>query len=213
VEKLFISPSHLAEESEKWRVVEDDREEPPPQAIKLGLLCHKVLEEWDFSTPSSSTSLILKEKIIGSARLFELTSGDSSSDAVIREAESLLSHYLKSKHGRRLSQAKIIGREIPFLYPRGDKTADLSVMRGVIDLLYERDGKTIVADYKTSQVNLKNMKKTAKKYFLQGEAYQEAVRRVLKRDVAFEVVFLRLGKSVFLSSSRRKPGSSLNHYV
>jgi ATP-dependent exoDNAse (exonuclease V) beta subunit len=56
----------------------------------------------------------------------------------------------------------------------------------------------IVADYKTTTVGKKSLKLVAARYKAQGAAYQDAVKKTLKRKAKFEVIFLKEGKSVFL---------------
>jgi ATP-dependent helicase/nuclease subunit A len=170
--KLFDSPSSYLKEPEKWRVVEDDAEavERREAAIELGIVSHKILEEWDFATPKKDFKKKLKKA------------------TTLVAAQELMEAFLETPAYAHLAGATIVGREIPFFYPNGE-----TVMRGIIDLLYEKDGKLVVADYKTSRSS------DSEHYRQQGAAYREAVERALKRPAVFEVIFLRTGERAALT--------------
>lgn len=171
-EPLFTSPSAYLKEIEKWRVVDDDGEASVrrDKAIELGLACHKVLEEWDFKTTKKNIKKQLKKA------------------SAMPEARELLESFMETPAYEKLAASKIIGREIPFFYAAGGV-----YMRGIIDLLYEREGKLVVADYKTSRSS------DGAHYGQQGAAYREAVERVLQRPAIFELIFLRTGEQRVLS--------------
>jgi ATP-dependent exoDNAse (exonuclease V) beta subunit len=153
-------------------VVEDDAEavERREAAIELGIVSHKILEEWDFATPKKDFKKKLKKA------------------TTLVAAQELMEAFLETPAYAHLAGATIVGREIPFFYPNGE-----TVMRGIIDLLYEKDGKLVVADYKTSRSS------DSEHYRQQGAAYREAVERALKRPAVFEVIFLRTGERAALT--------------
>ncbi|HEV3027268.1 MAG TPA: hypothetical protein VG457_06820, partial [Planctomycetota bacterium] len=76
-------------------------------------------------------------------------------------------------------------RELPFVLPRGEQ-----VVQGVIDVVYRSGGKTYVADYKTDTLLEPD------KYGVIREIYSEAVRRILKVDPGFKLIYLRQGRAV-----------------
>jgi ATP-dependent exoDNAse (exonuclease V) beta subunit len=196
-----ISPSQYLKEPEKRPVIDDEAAvEIRPDAVTVGHVCHKVLEEWDFGGTAASLPKRLKSGVLRAGRLYDVVPGTESGDAVLKEAHSILTGFLESPAYKKLAQAKIVGREVPFFYPmNGDEGAVL--MRGVIDLLYESGGELVVADYKTTRVEAGEGKETAKHYQRQGAAYQEAVRRALGRPARFDVIFLRTGEQVTFPQS------------
>lgn len=183
---VFDSPSRHIGESEKRTWPEDDEAElARDRATTLGELCHKVLELWNFSTKKVDLK-ILKRTIEESGRLYDLNPKVNADKEILKEAEDILENFFASKTYAYLQSVKIMGKEVPFVYSKSDG----GVMRGVIDLLYEVKEGLVVADYKTTKVK-GDLEKAAEKYLAQSEAYLEAVSRVLKKPVRFEVIFLR----------------------
>ncbi|HVE39720.1 MAG TPA: UvrD-helicase domain-containing protein [Planctomycetota bacterium] len=101
------------------------------------------------------------------------------------EAAEILAKFFKSAPFKELAKAEILARELPFLIPRGEQ-----IVQGVIDLVYRAGGKVYVADYKTDKVM------QPEDYGLIRDVYTEAVRRVLKVDPGFKLIYLRQGRAV-----------------
>lgn len=177
--KRVTSPTRQHNEQDKWRVVDEDNiHVPVNSAISIGLICHKVLEGWDFKGKNN-----LSELVQSAGHIFEVFDAE-----VIAEAHDILKQFIKSEIGQKLGRVDILGREIPFIYPH-QEGAQLQVMRGVIDLIYEEQGKIIIADYKTSR------NKDASSYQTQGQIYQQAILGATGKKADFEVIFLRSGDS------------------
>ena len=197
--RSILSPSIKMNEPEK--IIVTDEEEggrSSPHAISLGLLCHKVLEDWDFTKQSPLKSL--SDFIQKAGRPFELFPEDPLSLIIFKEAEEILTTFLQSDSYKTLAGATILGREIPFLYSLDPTQNDgATVMRGVIDVLYELNGKLVVGDYKTTKIRDNDPEKTAASYEIQSEIYREVIKRSFNKSAEFEVIFLRIGKSIFLS--------------
>jgi ATP-dependent helicase/nuclease subunit A len=105
----------------------------------------------------------------------------------------ILGAFFPSAAYRELAAARILGREVPLLL----EWDDAAVMEGIIDLLYEKDGKIFIADYKSDRVEPDEVAEAVSRYHHQVAIYSEAVRRTLGKDVAgFKLIFLRLGESV-----------------
>jgi len=101
------------------------------------------------------------------------------------EAAEILKKFFKSAPFKELAKAEILARELPFLIPRGDQ-----IVQGVIDVVYRSGGKVYVADYKTDKIM------HPEDYGLIREIYTEAVRRVLKVEPGFKLIYLRQGRAV-----------------
>jgi ATP-dependent exoDNAse (exonuclease V) beta subunit len=70
-------------------------------------------------------------------------------------------------------------------------------MEGVIDVVYRRDGKIHLADYKTDRVQDSEVAARAAAYGEQARIYREAVSQCLgMTDVGVQVIFVRNGKAV-----------------
>jgi ATP-dependent helicase/nuclease subunit A len=101
------------------------------------------------------------------------------------EARGILEKFFESKVFRELQGTEVLARELPFVIPR-----DGRIVQGVIDLVYRKGGKTYVADYKTDTIV------RPERHGLIREIYSEAVRRVLKVDPVFQLIYLRQGRAV-----------------
>jgi ATP-dependent helicase/nuclease subunit A len=101
------------------------------------------------------------------------------------EAAEILRKFTKSAPFKELAKAEILARELPFVIPR-----DGRVVQGVIDVVYRIGGKVYVADYKTDKLL------EPEKYALIRDIYSEAVKRVLKVEPVFKLIYLRQGRAV-----------------
>jgi len=186
-------------EYEKERVRDEDEELPQNTAIQVGLLCHGVLEEWDFRLSALKGIPVLKSKLITKGRGLGLVESVGNAQPVFQEAQAILEAFFNSAVYEDLQRVKILGREIPFLGPyhnQGKEVPAPFLMRGVIDLLYEREGKLFIADYKTNKVDEKDLKSTLSHYKIQAESYTVAIERAIGKKAQFELIFLRIGRSV-----------------
>ena len=109
--------------------------------------------------------------------------------------------FLQSSSYREIQQAKVIGREIPFVMPwPGNVQSDasrLGVMEGAIDVVYEVAGEVWVGDYKTDRVTANNVIGYAEAYRRQAQVYALAASRSLGLDVkGCKLLFLRIGEAV-----------------
>lgn len=154
---------------------------PSENAAAVGTLCHAVLEKWDFKNPGDLS------RAVGEAR----QRVEDLSEAAAAEAEGLLRGFLVSPAARSLAHAEILAREIPFVAPEAG-----GVTRGVMDLLYRKDGRLWVADYKTDRLAPGEARTRAAAYAPQGEAYRRAVEQSLGERCGFEVIFLRTGDRI-----------------
>ena len=187
---IFMTPTRLkaAGEAAESERAEARRAGGPGRdtALILGELTHKVLEHWDFHTHRIGEDL---EEAIDH-HTPELPAAQR--EAVVRELKAIWATLTDSPVYEELRSARILGREMPFVLPW-----DGRVMEGVIDLVYERQGRLYVADYKTDRVTDDDIAGVMHDYRHQAQVYTEAVRRGLNRDVAaFKLILLRLGRSV-----------------
>ena len=160
-------------------------------ARAAGAAVHRLLENWDFRNPSA-----LREP---ARRVAAMTAPayDQKPSAVEKEVEAILDGFLGSALPRRLSQALILGREVPLLY----RDAAGTVVYGYADLIYREGGAFHIADYKTDD---SPTPERAEAYRTQLEDYGAALQRAWSLDTppVLEVLFLRTGESVRLDPSR-----------
>jgi len=101
------------------------------------------------------------------------------------EAAEILKKFFKSAPFKELAKAEILARELPFVLPLGEQA-----VQGVIDVVYRKGRKVYVADYKTDTLV------EPEKYGVIRDLYTEAVRRVLKVEPEFRLIYLRQGRAV-----------------
>ena len=106
-------------------------------------------------------------------------------EATDPEAAEILKKFFKSAPFKELAKAEILARELPFLIPRGTR-----IVQGVIDVVYRVGRKVYVADYKTDKLM------APEDYGLIRDIYTEAVRKILKVEPAFKLIYLRQGRAV-----------------
>ncbi len=156
------------------------------RARRLGTLAHRVLQQWDFAADAAAWPEALDRVLTVQA--------ESDGVEAAADLRTILAPFFASPVYRELATATILGREVPLIMPWED-----AIMEGVIDLVYERDGRLYVADYKSDAVERDAAAAGAERYRRQAEVYTRAVRESLGREVAtFRCVFLRLGLAVDL---------------
>ena len=162
-----------------------------PETGKLvGVLAHRILEQWDFRLPPEE----LLERI--ESTIAQLSPDDTEPVSAISHAlREMLSHFIQSEPYRRLAAATIIGREVPFAMP-GEQG---QIVHGVMDVIYRLDGRIWIGDYKTDTVTAKDAQERAEHYRTQMTLYKTAVQAsVPGSQVSAEVLFLRCGISIEL---------------
>lgn len=156
-----------------------------------GVAAHRLLERWDFSQDPSGLSV----QVAGAVQATLGPAGHSHAGAVAESVKDLLATFGRSEAYARLRSSKILGREVPFIMPWGDR----QVMEGVIDLIYRLDGELWITDYKTDMVSPDRAPARAEEYRTQSEVYKAAVRLSLEVEtVRFHCLFLRCAMAVEL---------------
>jgi ATP-dependent exoDNAse (exonuclease V) beta subunit len=198
-DRFFSSPSRLSHETEKilFESDADDTDFFREEAINTGLICHKVLE-WEFSGQWPAGVKRGKTAVAEAGRLFDVSPGHESGKRTLNDAHAMLTGFYASEAFAHLKKQKILGSEVPFLYPLNETSA----MHGIMDLVYEENGEVVVADYKTSRVSAGTLDSVIARYAAQGAAYQRAVREALGRDAKFELIFLRTNQRVRLTEQK-----------
>ncbi|MBH0202289.1 MAG: UvrD-helicase domain-containing protein [Nitrospira sp.] len=156
----------------------------------VGIVTHRLLERWDFSRDPSGVCA----QVVSTVQATLGPDDRSYAEAVAESVNDLLLTFSASDAYARLRSSQILGREVPFIMPWGDR----QVMEGVIDLLYRLDGELWVADYKTDAISVDQAAARAERYRPQGEVYKAAVKRSLGTEPRFHCLFLRCGVAIEL---------------
>jgi len=167
----------------------------------IGMLAHRILEQWDFADdPEKLISQV--EAMCPDIKVDET----DERHGVSRTVKDILEVFIRSDIYRTLQSSTIIGREVPFVIPW--HIADpqhsalcaqhsISMMEGIIDLVYRFNGDIWIADYKTDRLTSDEIADRAKEYRLQAQIYTEAVFQCVgARPKGFQFVFLRTGTVV-----------------
>ena len=157
-----------------------------------GVLAHRILERWDFSRPPRE----LLDHIAPTLDTELAPERDHLRPEVSASLRAIFTAFGTSDMYMRLRSATILGREVPFIMPWGDR----QVMEGVIDLIYRLDGELWIADYKTDQTTAEEAPTKAAFYSYQADIYRKAATTCLGLPrVSFQLLFLRAGTSVELT--------------
>ncbi|MEW6682232.1 MAG: UvrD-helicase domain-containing protein [Nitrospirota bacterium] len=176
----FVTPTGFAARTGAARVARTAaRSGAGHRARRIGTLVHAFLQGWDYRADIGRWPAEMEA--------FMAVQHDDGLAVTTDELRDILAPFFTSPLYQELAAARILGREVPLIMPWDD-----AIMEGVIDLIYERDGRLYVADYKTDAVDASSARAAAERYRAQGDVYARAVREGLGRDVhAFRCLFLR----------------------
>jgi len=169
--------------------------------MAAGGAIHRALEEWDLAAEPRKEAG--RQRALLPAYLAALIEG-SELDRALPLAESLLETFAGGPLLKRLRGLKdhLLARELPVLLPPGEGDhSPVGAVTGAVDILYRdpEDGRIVVADYKTDEVQTAaEIAARAAVYAPQGAMYVRAVQEALDLGEAprFEMWFLRVGRVV-----------------
>jgi ATP-dependent helicase/nuclease subunit A len=187
-----------------WRLTPTALDQQSPEEVALsprgigrdvsrlvGVVAHRILEEWDFRLPPSRFIDCIEPTV---DRFLSPETDHLRAKAIDALAETFATFGASEPYAR-LRSADILGREVPFIMPWGDG----QVMEGIIDVIYRLDGAIRIADYKTDRTTTLDAPARARSYAQQAAVYREAATRCLGHgDVPFECIFLAAGIRVAL---------------
>jgi len=164
------------------------------EALELGILIHAVLAQIDYSTPDGLAEL--------ADRLAFRHLGHLSAEQAARiqqEAVEILKKFLVSERAAKIASAQKLYREVEFLLawsPGTPQTVPTSSIQGFLDCLYQdSEGRWHVVDFKTHQIEGRNVRQLAAPYELQMLLYALAFQEIFGVAPAELVIyFLRAGK-------------------
>jgi ATP-dependent helicase/nuclease subunit A len=185
-----VTPTSMVQQKGRRRSPSTDNLQLHEVGRFTGIAAHRILEQWEFSSPPDG----LLEQIGPVLRRVLQSEERTLLPAVTDSLREVLTTFGESSLYDRLRSSKILGREVPFILPWGER----QVMEGVIDLLYQFDGEVWIADYKTDVVSADQATARAEQYRTQGEIYKAAVKQRLEVEPRFHCLFLRCGTSVEL---------------
>jgi ATP-dependent helicase/nuclease subunit A len=157
----------------------------------VGVLAHRVLEQWDFHLPPQA----LLERIEPTIRQHLTPDEAELVSAVAESLREILGNFMQSELYQQLASATILGREVPFAM----SWEEGQIVHGVMDVIYRLDGRIWIGDYKTDAVTAKEVPERAERYRVQMTLYKTAAQKSLQLSrVSARVLFLRCGVGVEL---------------
>jgi len=153
-----------------------------------GVVAHRLLERWDFSQDHSG----LRAQVAFTVQATLGPEDQPHAGAVAESVNDLVATFGRSEAYARIRSSQILGREVPFIMPWGDR----QVMEGVIDLIYRLDGELWIVDYKTGEISADQAATRAEQYRVQSLVYKAAVKQSLGIEPRFHCLFLRCGAAI-----------------
>lgn len=188
--KRFTSVSQIMEEDYKEEInYEFSKKEEENIGLYTGILVHEILEKLEFG----DSKIFTMEKVEKLAEEFKNMVPENIREKVIENSIKIVENLQKSQFIDEIKDAKILFKELPFTLYEND-----IFIEGRIDLIYEKDGKVVVMDYKTNKYeNEEEKENIIKAYEKQKDYYLKAVRKIFPdRDVIFKLALLYKGEVV-----------------
>lgn len=166
-------------------------EEEINEGAKRGTSYHRIFELIDYSKDIESLEATQEmiEEIVRSGRI-------SKEDADLVSPKKIF-WFLNSKIGKRMKAAALNGklyREKQFVmgdaYNKIIKEVDSTEMvlvQGIIDAMFEENGKLVIVDYKTD--NVADIRQLEARYKTQLELYADAVQLSLGKEVGEKIIY------------------------
>lgn len=166
-------------------------EEEINEGAKRGTSYHRIFELIDYSKDIESLEATQEmiEEIVRSGRI-------SKADADLASPKKIF-RFLNSNIGKRMKAAALNGklyREKQFVmgdaYNKIIKEVDSTEMvlvQGIIDAMFEENGKLIIVDYKTD--NVADIRQLETRYKTQLELYADAVQLSLGKEVGEKIIY------------------------
>ncbi|MFA5162042.1 MAG: UvrD-helicase domain-containing protein [Elusimicrobiales bacterium] len=179
--RTFATPTGAERDAETGHIRQEISEFAGPDRLLIGKLCHRVLELHDFSRA------ITRDETERALNYFAFQHHVPDYKAAADEAFGILSRFAASGIYGEIAAGEILGRELPFALEQEDG----SLMRGVIDMAFRREGKLVLFDYKTEAAPAGGEAAAAEKYRAQARAYRKAAGLIFGEDALAEIIFLR----------------------
>ncbi|RMA97268.1 UvrD-helicase domain-containing protein [Hydrogenothermus marinus] len=174
------------------KIMEEEKEEVVKTSVNqeiatyTGILTHLILENLDFKNFSEKDiNKLIQEK--------QNIIPNKIKKQVVENVKTILERFENSNLHNELKNAEILFKELPFsLYEDG------KIIDGRIDIIYKKDGKIIVMDFKTNKYETEEEKqKIIKMYETQKNYYLKAVQKfITKEEVIFKLGLLWKGEVV-----------------
>ena len=172
-------------------------------SAEIGTAMHTIMQHIDIQKPQTvETIKTLVAELLSHQLLTE-------EEAKVIRASSVV-QFFESDIGRRLKNAQLIKREMPFTYGMKDDEGDIQIVQGIADCLFKEDDGWVLLDYKTDRVKgkfetneqLENEMKN--RYGIQLSLYDQAISEIMNINIKERVLYLFDGEcSVTVQGEKR----------
>ena len=200
----FVTTTSLLESDKTQEVFVTNGLPERPHGRLIGTLAHGILEEWDFTKDFGQIHSLMRKLIQSTfGQGFSGPEGDLQ-----KELLEIFEVFYASSIYQTLKVATIVGREIPFVIPwdcskasnqdiNQNQQTSLSVLEGVIDLVYRLNGCWWVADYKTDRVKKGIPSHLESQHTRQAQIYKDAAAQCLGlTHIRSQLIYIRQGISI-----------------
>jgi ATP-dependent helicase/nuclease subunit A len=167
-------------------------------AAAAGTAIHRLMETLDLDAALRRQVESRRAEVLAWAA----AEADRDAENARRRAAEILDALLQGGCLDRLEQRRsgVVARELPVIVPATGADPAIAAIVGVVDLIYEQNGRLVVADYKTDDVSGGETAAHAERYRPQLELYARALEDALELDYTptMELWFLRADQIVTL---------------
>ena len=136
------------------------------QAIKVGSLCHKILQS------------IFNKTVVNF---------DNEDKTSLTEAQEIINDFCKSTAYQQLKNMDFLAAEFPITIMQNGL-----VKNGIIDALFKtKDGNIMIIDFKSDKINRVNAKTVEPDYLKQITFYRDALKGIFKEKIESALIYLR----------------------
>jgi len=174
-----------------WRVVPEEKVARRAPSWLIGSLVHEALAAWRF--PEGGADAVFERWARTRAREYGLTDEGQIGHAA-GQTLTLLQRFRRHALFDKMDRARRL-HELPYTMTEGD-----SLALGQVDVLYQREGRWHVVDFKTDRVHDRRVLKqilAEKEYEAQVQRYARAVAQLLGEAPVCSLCFLDYEGSVY----------------
>ena len=170
-------------------------------AAEKGNIYHKIFELLDYSINLTDKKEIdgFLDKLVEDGRLTKEEIDAIDRDKIMKFTESDICTRMKDAYDNnklyreRKFLMQVDGKETKRIQKLDFDTEETTIVQGIIDALFEEDGKYVVVDYKTDKVD--DPKKLVEEYENQLKVYKNAVEKITDKEVKEMIIYsVELGK-------------------
>lgn len=157
---------------------------------KLGTAYHRIFELFDMEMePTRDNIASMLDRYVREGKITKLTRDSVDINKFVAFSKSSLYKRMKEAYMRNelfRERAFLMGVKAKDIIPKCDND-EMIVVQGIIDVCFIEDGKYVIADYKTDNVD--NIKELSDKYSLQLQCYAKALNMIDRKGVSELIIY------------------------